>query len=208
MAKRTRDGASTGTGASARDNTGTDAGAGVGAGRAGAETGGGATPATRILAAAGIAYTVHAFEADDRSRQSGHARRHDRESIGVEAAQALGVEPDRVFKTLVAEIDGRLWVALVPVSAQLDLKALAGAAGGKRAVLAAPAAAERSSGYVVGGISPLGQRKQLPTVVDSSALEHPTLFVSGGRRGLDLELAGTDLIRVVSAQTAPIARHD
>ena len=163
---------------------------------------GGATPATRALTAAGVAYTAHAFAADDRSRPS----KGDKLSFGEEAAGALGVGTDRVFKTLVAEIDGGLWVAVVPVSAQLDLKALATAAGGKRAAMADPAQAERSSGYVVGGISPLGQRKPLPTVVDSSALEHPSIFVSGGRRGLDLELEGADLIRLTSARTAPIAR--
>jgi Cys-tRNA(Pro)/Cys-tRNA(Cys) deacylase len=167
--------------------------------------GAGATPATKVLAAGGIDFRAHSFAADDRSRAP--AKRQTRESFGAEAAEALGVEPERVFKTLVAEIDGGLWVAVVPVSAQLDLKALAAAAGGKRAVLADPAQAERSSGYVVGGISPLGQRKQLPTVVDSSALAHPSVFVSGGRRGLDLELAGADLILVTSARTAPIARH-
>jgi Cys-tRNA(Pro)/Cys-tRNA(Cys) deacylase len=166
----------------------------------------GATPATRVLAAAGVDFTAHAFAADDRSRQGPHARRQTRESFGLEAADALGVEPERVFKTLVAEIDGGLWVAVVPVSAQLDLKALASAAGGKRATMADPVQAERSSGYVVGGISPLGQRKQLPTVVDSSALEQSTMFVSGGRRGLDLELAAADLVRLTSARTAPIAR--
>jgi Cys-tRNA(Pro)/Cys-tRNA(Cys) deacylase len=167
----------------------------------------GATPATRVLSAAGVTYQAHSFTADDRSRApaTGNATRL---SFGIEAAEALGVEADRVYKTLVADIDSQLWVAVVPVTAQLDLKALAAAAGGKRAVMADPALAERSSGYVVGGISPLGQRKQLPTVVDSSALTHPTVFVSGGRRGLDLELAATDLIRVTAARTAAIARRD
>jgi Cys-tRNA(Pro)/Cys-tRNA(Cys) deacylase len=145
---------------------------------------------------------VHAFEAGDRSREG-----RDRSgSFGAEAAAALGVEVERVFKTLVADVDGRLWVAVVPVSAQLDLKALAAAAGGKRAELAEPGAAERATGYVVGGISPLGQRKRLPTVVDASALEHATVFVSGGRRGLDVELAGADLVRLTGARTAPVAR--
>jgi Cys-tRNA(Pro)/Cys-tRNA(Cys) deacylase len=171
---------------------------------AGSAGGGGATPATRVLAAAGVDYRAHAFAPDDRSRTP--AKRQTRESFGTEAAEALGVEPERVFKTLVAEIDGGLWVAVIPVSSQLDLKALASAAGGKRATMADPAQAERSSGYVVGGISPLGQRKQLPTVIDSSALEHPSMFVSGGRRGLDLELAAADLVRVTSARTARIAR--
>ncbi len=169
-------------------------------------SGSGATPATRALSAAGVEFAAHTFAADDRSRQGRDSGRG--LSFGEEAAQALGVDAGRVFKTLVAEIDGALWVAVVPVPAQLDLKALATAAGGKRAAMADPARAERSSGYVVGGISPLGQRKPLPTVVDSSALEHPSVFVSGGRRGLDLELAAADLVRLTSARTAPIARPD
>jgi Cys-tRNA(Pro)/Cys-tRNA(Cys) deacylase len=171
--------------------------------RSNADASGGATPATRALTAAGVAFTAHTFAADDRSRQGNGMRL----SFGEEAAIALGVDPERVYKTLVADIDSRLWVAVVPVTAQLDLKALAGAAGGKRAVMADPAHAERSSGYVVGGISPLGQRKQLPTVIDSSALTQPTVYVSGGRRGLDLELAAADLVRLTSARTAPIARR-
>jgi Cys-tRNA(Pro)/Cys-tRNA(Cys) deacylase len=162
----------------------------------------GATPATRALAAAAVPHTVHAFDASDRTR----AGRDRAPSFGEEAAQALGVEIHRVFKTLVADIDQTLWVAVVPVPAQLDLKALAAAANGKRATMADPAAAERATGYVVGGISPLGQRRQLPTVVDASALEHSTVFVSGGRRGLDVELAGADLIRLTEARAAPIGR--
>jgi Cys-tRNA(Pro)/Cys-tRNA(Cys) deacylase len=166
----------------------------------------GGTPATKALTAAGVAYTAHSFAADDRSRPQGREAAAKALSFGEEAAVALGVEAERVFKTLVAEIDGALWVAVVPVPAQLDLKALAAVAGGKRAAMADPAQAERSSGYVVGGISPLGQRRPLPTVVDESALTHATVFVSGGRRGLDLELAATDLVRLTNAQTAPIAR--
>jgi Cys-tRNA(Pro)/Cys-tRNA(Cys) deacylase len=118
----------------------------------------------------------------------------------------MGVPPERVFKTLVAEVDGRLTVAVVPVSGSLDLKALAAAAGGKRAVMADPAAAERSSGYVLGGISPLGQRRPLRTVVDASALAYPTVFCSAGRRGLEVELAPADLVALTSAITAPISR--
>jgi Cys-tRNA(Pro)/Cys-tRNA(Cys) deacylase len=163
---------------------------------------GGATPATRVLAQAGVTHTVHAFEAGDRTRDG----RDRAPSFGTEAAEALGVDVHRVFKTLVADVEGRLWVAVVPVPSQLDLKALAAAAGGKRATMADPAAAERATGYVVGGISPLGQRRRLGTVVDASALDHPTVFVSGGRRGLDVELAGADLVRLTSARTAPIAR--
>ena len=113
---------------------------------------------------------------------------------------------ERVFKTLLAEAGGRLVVGIVPVTGQLDLKALARAVGAPKAVMADPAAAERSTGYVVGGISPVGQRKALPTVLDATALDHPTVFVSGGRRGLDLELAPADLVRVTGATTAPIGR--
>lgn len=160
------------------------------------------TPAVKLLSNAGVEFTVHAFEAEDRSRASSSPR----VSFGVEAAGALGVDEARVFKTLLADVDGSLWVAVVPVTGQLDLKALAAAAGGKKAGMADPAAAERSTGYVVGGISPLGQRKALPTVVDASALEHPTVFVSGGRRGLDLELSPDDLIRLTKARTASIGR--
>jgi Cys-tRNA(Pro)/Cys-tRNA(Cys) deacylase len=149
-----------------------------------------------------VPHTVHAFEAGDRSRDG-----RDRSgSFGAEAADALGVDVARVYKTLVAQVDEELWVAVVPVPAQLDLKALAAAAGGKRATLADPGAAERATGYVVGGISPLGQRKRLRTVVDATALDHPTVFVSGGRRGLDVELTATDLIQLTNARTAPISR--
>jgi Cys-tRNA(Pro)/Cys-tRNA(Cys) deacylase len=125
----------------------------------------------------------------------------------MEAAAALGVDPHQVFKTLVVDLDGALTVAVVPVDAHLDLKALATAAGGKKAVMADPAAAERATGYVVGGISPLGQRKRLPTVVDSSALDYPTMLVSAGRRGVDIELTPVDLVRLTAARTAPIARY-
>jgi Cys-tRNA(Pro)/Cys-tRNA(Cys) deacylase len=128
-------------------------------------------------------------------------------SYGLEAAAALGLDPACVFKTLVAERDGRdLVVAVVPVARLLDLKALAGALGAKRVALADAAAAERATGYVVGGISPLGQKKRLPTVVDESALALDTMYVSAGRRGLDIALAPADLIRLCDASTAAIAR--
>lgn len=156
----------------------------------------GGTPATDALTRAGIAYTLHPYEHDPRA-----------ESFGLEAATALGVAPERVFKTLVARVDGSLTVAVVPVDGLLDLKALARAVGGRRAEMAEPAAAERSSGYVVGGISPVGQRRALPTVVDVSALDHLTVLVSAGRRGLDLELAAADLVAVTGATTAPIGRR-
>jgi Cys-tRNA(Pro)/Cys-tRNA(Cys) deacylase len=156
---------------------------------------GGSTPATVALTRAGVAFTVHAYDHDPAAT-----------SYGGEAAAALGVDPDRVFKTLVADVDGRLVVAVVPVSGQLDLKALATAVGGKRADIADPKAAERSSGYVLGGISPLGQRKQLTTVVDDSALAHTTVHVSAGRRGLEVELAPADLVRLTAAVVAPVGR--
>ncbi len=156
---------------------------------------GSGTPATVALTAAGVPFTVHAYEHDPAAA-----------SYGGEAAQALGVGPERVFKTLVAEVDGALTVGVVPVAGQLDLKALAAAVGGKRAAMADPAAAERSSGYVLGGISPLGQRRRLRTVLDASALEHPTVYVSAGRRGLEVELAPQDLLRLTGAVSAEIGR--
>ncbi|GLW70698.1 Cys-tRNA(Pro)/Cys-tRNA(Cys) deacylase [Kitasatospora phosalacinea] len=155
----------------------------------------GGTPATVALDTAGVPFTVHEYAHDPAAA-----------SYGAEAAEAMGVSPDRVFKTLLAETDGTLAVAVVPVSGQLDLKALAAALGTKRAAMADPAAAERSTGYVVGGISPLGQRRKLRTVVDSGALAHPTVFVSAGKRGTEVELAPADLVRLTAALTAPIAK--
>jgi Cys-tRNA(Pro)/Cys-tRNA(Cys) deacylase len=127
------------------------------------------------------------------------------QAYGPEAAERLGLDPERVFKTLVAEVDGALTVGVVPVSATLDLKALAGAVGGKRARMADVAAAERATGYVAGGISPLGQRKRLATVVDASAQRWETVYCSGGRRGLEIELAPADLVRLCGARVATIA---
>ena len=127
------------------------------------------------------------------------------QAYGPEAAELLGLDPARVFKTLVAEVDGALTVGVVPVWATLDLKALAAAVGGKRARLADVAAAERATGYVAGGISPLAQRKRLPVVVDSSAESFVTVFCSAGRRGLEVELAPADLVRLTGARMAPIA---
>ncbi len=137
-----------------------------------------------------------------------HVYDHDprRGGYGLEASDALGVPPERVFKTLVADVDGVLTVGVVPVAGQLDLKALAAAAGGKKAVMADVAAAERATGYVAGGISPLGQRRRLPVVIDSSALEFATVFCSGGRRGLEIELAPADLVRAAGARVAVIAQ--
>ncbi|MGW3229616.1 Cys-tRNA(Pro) deacylase [Kitasatospora sp. NPDC001095] len=157
--------------------------------------GGQGTPATVALEAAAVPFTVHAYDHDPAAA-----------SYGGEAAEALGVTPERVFKTLVADVDGTLTVGVVPVAGQLDLKALAAAVGGKRAAMADPAAAERSSGYVRGGISPLGQRRPLRTVVDATALGHPTVYVSAGRRGLEVELAPADLVALTGAHTAAIAR--
>jgi Cys-tRNA(Pro)/Cys-tRNA(Cys) deacylase len=152
------------------------------------------TPATVLLGRQQVSHRVHAYQHDPRT-----------ESYGVEAATALAVDPARCFKTLVAAVDGALTVAVVPVTGSLDLKALAGAVGGKRAAMADPVQAERTTGYVRGGISPLGQRKRLPTVVDASAREHETVYVSAGRRGLEIELAPADLVRLTGATVAPIA---
>lgn len=155
----------------------------------------GGTPATVALTAAAVPFTVHAYDHDPASP-----------SYGEEAAEALGVTPDRVFKTLVADVDGELTVAVVPVAGSLDLKALAAAVGGKRAAMADPVAAERTTGYVRGGISPLGQRKRLRTVLDASARSHATICVSAGRRGLEVELAASDLAMLTGATFAEITR--
>lgn len=155
----------------------------------------GGTPATVALSRAGIAFTLHEYAHDPRA-----------ESYGLEAAEALGLDPARVLKTLMATVDGTLTVGIVPVSGQLDLKALARAVGGSRAAMADVAAAERATGYVAGGISPIGQKRAHPTVVDARALGHPTVFVSAGRRGLDLEIAPADLVAVTGATVASIGR--
>ena len=155
----------------------------------------GGTPATVALTRAGIGFRVRTYEHDPAST-----------NFGLEAAEALDLDPDRVYKTLFTSVDGRLVVGIVPVSGQLDLKAVAAAVGGKKAVMADPADAERASGYVVGGISPVGQKRAHPTVLDESALRHPTIYVSGGRRGMDLEIAPADLVAVTRATTAAIGR--
>jgi Cys-tRNA(Pro)/Cys-tRNA(Cys) deacylase len=157
--------------------------------------GAGGTPATVALSRAGVAFTEHVYDHDPSAA-----------SYGVEAAQALGLPPEQVFKTLLTSVDGRLVVGIVPVSGQLDLKAVAAAVDGKKATMADPAEAERATGYVLGGISPFGQRRAHPTVVDGSALAFDTVYVSGGRRGLDLGLAPTDLVRLTGAVVAPIGR--
>ncbi|MEV7661882.1 Cys-tRNA(Pro) deacylase [Paenarthrobacter sp. NPDC089316] len=151
------------------------------------------TPATAALAAAGVPFVLHPYAHDPAAP-----------SYGLEAAEALGIDPERVFKTLMVEVEGRLAVAIVPVSGNLDLKAVAAVLGSKKAVMADPKAAERRTGYVLGGISPLGQRQGSPTVLDDSALAFDTILVSGGRRGLDLELAPADLLRLTNGTTGPI----
>lgn len=151
------------------------------------------TPATAALTAAGVPFVLHPYVHDPSVA-----------SYGTEAAEALGIAPEMVFKTLMVEVEGRLAVGVVPVSGSLDLKAFAAALGAKKAAMADPAAAQRRTGYVLGGISPLGQRQASPTVIDGSALGLRSMLVSGGRRGLDIELAPADLIRLTSAVTASI----
>lgn len=153
------------------------------------------TPATVALTAAGIEFVAHSYAHDPANT-----------NYGLEAATALGLDPERVFKTLLADIDGELVVGIVPVTGKLDLKALAAAVGGKKAEMADPKLAERRTGYVVGGISPIGQKNAHRTVLDENAELYDTIFVSGGRRGLDLELAPADLVRVTGAIVAAIAR--
>lgn len=145
------------------------------------------------LEAAGIAHTIHEYDRGD-----------DLHDFGREAADALGLDRDQVFKTLVVVADDELVVAVVPVSCQLSMKLIASAVGAKRATMCDPARAERSSGYVVGGISPIGQRRRLRTVIDESAELFDTVYVSGGRRGMDIGLAPSDLAAVLDAAVAPI----
>lgn len=152
------------------------------------------TPATGLLTRLGVAYTLHPYTHDPRAS-----------AYGEEAAAALGVDSARIFKTLIASVDGRLVCAVVPVAQHLDLKALAAACSGKRAIMADPAAASRATGYVVGGISPLGHRTRMPVVVDSSLLSFPTVYVSAGKRGVQVELAPEDLVRAAAASVAAIA---
>lgn len=155
------------------------------------------TPATKILEQIGVSYEVHTYAHDPAVR-----------SFGTEASAKLGVESDRVFKTLLIKVDDALIAAVLPVSSQLDLKALASAHGGKRAHLAGVAEAERKTGYVVGGMSPLGQRQTSPTVLDISAMDYQRILISGGRRGLDIELAPNDLVMLTNAHVARISRPD
>lgn len=154
-----------------------------------------ATPALAAVRRAGVEHRVHRYEHDPRAT-----------SYGLEAAEALGVEPARIFKTLLADVDGELAVGVVPVTAQLDLKALAATLGHKRAQMADPQRAEKATGYVLGGISPLGQRRRLRTAIDASVLDWDTVHVSAGRRGLEVELAPADLVRLTAATLGPLAR--
>ncbi|MFI6497596.1 Cys-tRNA(Pro) deacylase [Nonomuraea typhae] len=157
--------------------------------------GGQGTPATVALTKAGADFALHPYEHDA-----------DAQAYGEEAADALGLPYEQIFKTLVAEVESGLAVAVVPVAGKLDLKAFAAALGSKRAAMADAAKVERVTGYVVGGISPLGQRKQLPTVVDESALAFATIYFSAGRRGLQIETAPGNLVELTRAATAPIAK--
>lgn len=154
----------------------------------------GGTPATALLSKSGVEFALHPYDHDPRA-----------EAYGEEAAAALGVDPARIFKTLIASVEGKLVCGVVPVAGHLDLKALAAAVGGKKAAMADPAAAARATGYVVGGISPLGQKSRLTVVIDASAAEFATVFVSAGRRGLQVELAPADLVRAASGTLAAIA---
>ncbi len=149
------------------------------------------TPAIAAVQRAGVRFTLHEYEHDPAA-----------DSYGLEAAEKLGADPARVFKTLVVTVGGALAVACVPVSAQLDLKAI-----GKRTLMADRSHAERATGYVSGGISPLGQRRRLPTHLDASALEHETILVSAGRRGLQVELDPGDLARLTDAAVHTIVAH-
>jgi Cys-tRNA(Pro)/Cys-tRNA(Cys) deacylase len=153
----------------------------------------GGTPALTLLERAGVAHHTHPYSAPGVA------------AYGTEAAEAVGPDPRRVFKTLVAEVDGAPVLAMVPVAGTLDLKALATARRGKNAVMADPADAERLTGYVTGGISPLGTKRRLPVVVDASALEHPSVYCSAGRRGLQVELAPADMVAAAAATTAAVA---
>jgi Cys-tRNA(Pro)/Cys-tRNA(Cys) deacylase len=152
------------------------------------------TPATEALKRAGVAFTAHEYAPVAEAEGT----------YGEAVAAALGIDPARVFKTLVTVVDQRPTVAVVPVSSHLSLKALARAQGAKRADMAVPAEAERMTGYVVGGISPFGQKRRLPVVVDRSLLGPATVFVSGGRRGLQVEVAPADLVACLGAEVADL----
>jgi Cys-tRNA(Pro)/Cys-tRNA(Cys) deacylase len=160
------------------------------------------TRAIEAAKRAGVTYTVHEYAHDARS-----SRRDGGRGYALEAVEALGIDASRVFKTIVVAVDGRLGVAIVPADAEVDLKAVADALGGRKAAIASPADAEKATGYVLGGISPLGTRRALPTALDASAATHPTIHVSAGRRGLEIELAAGDLLALTRGILAPIARR-
>lgn len=160
------------------------------------------TRAIELVRRAGVEHRVHQYEPE----AGPGAARQARPAYGPEAAEALGIEPERIYKTLVVSVDGRLALAVVPVAGELDLKRFAEALGGRRAALADVAAAERATGYVIGGISPLAPRRPLPVVLDTGAAAHRTMFVSAGRRGVQLELAPADLARLSGAASAHIER--
>lgn len=159
------------------------------------------TRATDAARRAGISFTLHAYAHDPRAslREGGRG-------YALEAVEALGLDAARVFKTIVVAVDGRLALAIVPAGSEVDLKAVAEALGGRRAAIAPTADAERATGYVPGGISPLGTRRPMSTILDASAAAHPTIHVSAGRRGLEIELAPADLVHVTGGVLAPVAR--
>ena len=157
-----------------------------------------------LLREAGVVHRAHEYRLPSKTGRERDAR----PNYGLEAAEALGLPPAVVFKTLVATVDGALVLAVLPVRGELDLKALAASVDGRRATLADPPAAERATGYVIGGISPLAARRSLPVVVDASAVEHPTIHVSAGRRGLQVELDPHDLVRLAGARLARICRAE
>jgi len=151
---------------------------------------------------AGVDFEVHEYAHDARASLKDGGR-----GYALEAVDALGIEAARVFKTIVVSVDGRLGLAVVPADAEVDLKAVADALGGRKAAIAPRAEAEKATGYVLGGISPLGTRRPLPVVLDASAASFLTIHVSAGRRGLEIELAAADLVRITSGRVAAIARR-
>lgn len=160
------------------------------------------TRAVEVVRRSGVAHTVHEYAHDERASLRAGGR-----GYALEAVEALGIDPARVFKTIVVSVDGRLGLAVVPADSEVDLKAVADALGGRRAAIADPAAAERATGYVLGGISPLGTRRPMPVVLDAGAAGFPTIHVSAGRRGLEIELAAADLLRLTGGIAAPVARR-
>ena len=160
------------------------------------------TRAVSVVRRAGVVHTVHEYAIEGRTSLRDGGR-----GYALEAVEALGLEAGRVFKTIVVSVDGRPGLAVVPADSEVDLKAVADALGGRRAAIATPADAEKATGYVLGGISPLGTRRPLPVVVDTSAAAWPTVHVSAGRRGLEIELAAADLVRIVAGSMAPVARR-